>query len=66
MVSPGQEVKAGQLLGYSGNTGYSTQPHLHFEVSYNHDGLNLKTIPTLFRTSGGVEVLKDKSRYRVP
>ena len=32
MVSNGQNVQAGQQIGLSDNNGFSTGPHLHYEV----------------------------------
>lgn len=53
VVKPGDTVRKGQLIGYSGNTGWSCGPHLHFKVANTMSpGWNNPSVPALIAGYG--------------
>ncbi len=52
LVELGQWVESGDLIGLSGNVGYTNGPHLHFDVSRPGRDLVTQTIPFKLRVNG--------------
>ncbi len=54
LVKVGDNVVRGQKIGLSGNTGYSTTPHLHFAVYRASEWGGVQSIPVRFQSAEGI------------
>lgn len=59
-------VAKGQLIGYSGNTGFVLRPHLHFAVKLRLNFKKNSFVRTKFRTTEGILLLERGEVYKRP
>lgn len=65
VVTVGDTIKKGQLIGLSGKTGYAALPHLHFLVWTTKNG-QWQQVATRFQTSKGIKYLRSWKKYKAP
>jgi len=61
-VRPGARIQAGQKIARSGNTGFSSGPHLHFAIQQN-TGMQLVSVPFQFRTPEGTTTIPQEQQF---
>lgn len=67
IVELGDVVARGQHIGYSGNTGHSTMPHLHFAVYRAIDWGRTQSLPVRFVGADGIiNRPRSGARYQAP
>ncbi|GAB2833166.1 M23 family metallopeptidase [Ferruginibacter profundus] len=59
-------VAKGQLIGYSGATGFVLRPHLHFSVKRKLNYAMNSFVQTKFKTTNGIRLLKNGELYERP
>jgi len=62
-LSRGKSVKQGQLIGYVGNTGLSSGPHLHFGLYRNNTAINPSSVVKIAKNALGGQALKEFLTY---
>jgi murein DD-endopeptidase MepM/ murein hydrolase activator NlpD len=65
VVTVGDSIKKGQLIGLSGKTGYAAVPHLHFLVWTSKNG-QWQQVATRFQTASGIKYLRSWKKYKAP
>jgi murein DD-endopeptidase MepM/ murein hydrolase activator NlpD len=54
VVKVGDRISRKKLIGYSGNTGFTSRPHLHFMIFRAVDGFTRQSFPMRFQTASGI------------